>query len=78
MTRPFVEIEASSRRYSYTITPSKDKGDEFVATVAEFPSLSSVEGSPSYALVELMNLVSEVILHLESNGEPVPSPNKGR
>lgn len=48
---------------------------EYVATVAEFPSLSWLEeDSPESALKGLQRLVADVVQDMRNTGEPVPEP----
>ncbi|HEX9683118.1 MAG TPA: type II toxin-antitoxin system HicB family antitoxin [Acidimicrobiales bacterium] len=61
------------KHYTYRVLWSADDG-EYVATVAEFPSLSWLHPDQSKALRGLVDLVAEVIADLESTGEPVPQP----
>lgn len=62
-----------ARHYSYRVLWSGDD-DEFVATVAEFPSLSWLHPDQAKALRGLVNIVSDVVADLEANGDPVPEP----
>ena len=59
--------------YSYRVIWSPED-DEFVATCAEFPSLSWLAQGQEEALAGLRNLVQEVTEDLTSSGEPVPEP----
>lgn len=59
--------------YRYTVTWSPED-DAFVATVAEFPGLSSVEDSQIEALQGLQALLSDVISDMQDSGEEVPLP----
>jgi predicted HicB family RNase H-like nuclease len=60
-------------RYTYRVTWSVEDG-EFVATCAEFPSLSWLVESQAAALQGLVDLVADTVADLESNGEDVPEP----
>lgn len=59
--------------YSYQVLWSSEDG-EFVATVAEFPSLSWLHADQTKALRGLVDLVADVVADLEASGEPVPEP----
>lgn len=59
--------------YAYRVQWSVED-DEYVATVAEFPSLSWVEADQTEALRGLTVLVAEVVSDLESSGETIPEP----
>lgn len=65
--RPAVE------HYRYSVEWSPDDG-EFVATVAEFPSLSWLAPTQLDALRGLESLVESVIDDLRESGENVPEP----
>lgn len=60
-------------RYTYRVTWSAEDG-EFVATCAEFPSLSWLAGSQTEALHGLVALVAETVSDLAADHEPVPEP----
>lgn len=59
--------------YTYRVTWSAEDG-EFVGLCAEFPSLSWVAKTPEKALGGIRKVVSEVVVDLEKNREPVPEP----
>lgn len=63
--------------YTYRVHFSAADG-EYVATVAEFASLSWLEASPVAALQGLIGVVTEVVEDLRSSGEPVPVPLSDR
>jgi predicted HicB family RNase H-like nuclease len=60
-------------RYTYRVSWS-DEDQEFVATCAEFPSLSHLAGSPIAAIEGLRGLVSNVVSDLAARGDKVPEP----
>lgn len=62
-----------AKHYAYRVMWSADDG-EFVATVAEFPSLSWINADQAKALRGLVDLVAEVVADLEASGDPVPEP----
>ena len=59
--------------YAYRVVWSGED-NEFVATVAEFPSLSWLDADQAEALKGLVGLVADVAADLVSAGEPVPEP----
>jgi predicted HicB family RNase H-like nuclease len=59
--------------YTYRVTWSPDD-QEFVATCAEFPSLSWLEADDIDALRGIKKLVAEVAEDMRANGEAVPEP----
>jgi len=66
---PRVEVS----HYAYRVTWSAEDG-EFLATCAEFPSLSWLASSQFEALQGLEGLLLEVIEDMEEQGEQVPQP----
>ena len=61
------------KHYSYRVLWSAEDG-EYVATVAEFPSLSWLHPDQTKALRGLVDLVANVVGDLEATGEPIPEP----
>lgn len=59
--------------YAYRVLWSGEDG-EYVATVAEFPSLSWLDADQTKALRGLVDLVADVVADLEASGEPIPAP----
>jgi predicted HicB family RNase H-like nuclease len=59
--------------YTYRVTWSAEDG-EFLATCAEFPSLSWLASSQIGALQGLEGMLREVIADMEEQGEQVPEP----
>jgi len=59
--------------FTYRVTWSAEDG-EFLATCAEFPSLSWLASSQIEALQGLENLLREVLADMEEQGEQVPQP----
>jgi predicted HicB family RNase H-like nuclease len=59
--------------YTYRVTWSAEDG-EFLATCAEFPSLSWLASSQIEALQGLEGMLREVIADMEAQGEQVPEP----
>ena len=64
---------ADVSRYTYRVTWSAEDG-EFVATCAEFPSLSWLAESQAASLLGLVDLVADTVADLEADGESVPEP----
>lgn len=63
-----------AKRYDYGVTFSKKDG--WVATVKEFPSLSSIDkDNAGVAINELMDVVSSVIDDMRKNKETIPEPH---
>jgi predicted RNase H-like HicB family nuclease len=59
--------------YTYQVSWSEED-HEFVATCAEFPSLSWLAPDRVAALRGIEGLVADVIADLKKSGEPVPEP----
>lgn len=59
--------------YTYRITWSPEDG-EHLGRCAEFPSLSWLAPTPSEALSGIQELVSDVLVDMETNGETPPEP----
>ncbi|MEX1164547.1 MAG: toxin-antitoxin system HicB family antitoxin [Nitriliruptor sp.] len=59
------------KHYTYRVSWSPED-DEFVASCAEFPSLSWLADSQTAALEGLATLVAEVVEDLQASGESVP------
>lgn len=59
--------------YTYRVAWSSED-DEFVATVAEFPSLSWLAPSQFGALEGLQTLLADVVIDMKEQGEDVPEP----
>lgn len=64
-------------RYTYRVFWS-DEDDEFVATVAEMPSVSWLEPTQTAALEGLHRVVEDVIVDMQANNEPIPAPIRDR
>lgn len=61
------------RHYAYRVVWSAEDG-EYVATVAEFPSLSWLHPDQHKALQGLVDVVADVVADMAANGEPIPQP----
>ncbi|OFP34849.1 type II toxin-antitoxin system HicB family antitoxin [Corynebacterium sp. HMSC071B10] len=60
-------------KYTFQVSWS-ETDQEYVATVAEFPSLSWLDPDRSKAEAGLFDLVAEVVADMQSAGEPIPEP----
>ena len=60
-------------RYTYRVTWSEED-QEYLGLCVEFPSLSWLASQPEDALRGISQVVVEVVVDLESNGEPIPEP----
>lgn len=60
-------------KYTYRVTWSEEDG-EYLATVAEFPSLSWLDENRNKAIKGVVELVKEVMEDLTDSGEAVPMP----
>ena len=63
----------SSRHYRYSVQWSV-RDNEFVGTVAEFPSLSWLAPTEDAALAGISRVTAEVVADMSANGEEVPVP----
>lgn len=64
-------VQSDVSHYTYRVAwPAEDS--EFIATCAEFPSLSWLASSQIEALKGLENLLCEVLADLAEQGEPGP------
>lgn len=70
-----MSLPAAYDRYTYTVVWS-DQDREYVATCAEFPSLSWLDVLRVEALLGIVKLVRETITEMRASGE-VPPPPKG-
>jgi predicted RNase H-like HicB family nuclease len=62
--------------YTYRVAWSVEVG-EYVANVAEFPSLSWLAATPVEALAGLADVVRDVLADMAASGEPIPEPTVG-
>ena len=60
-------------RYTYRVTWSP-ADEEYVGLCAEFPSLSWLADTPGKALRGIRKVVADVVVDLQANDEPVPTP----
>ena len=65
------------KHYAYTVMWSQEDG-EYVATCAEFPSLSWLAKSQAKALSGLEGVIAETLQDLAADGEPLPEPIAAR
>ncbi len=59
--------------YSYRVIWSSED-EEFVGLCAEFPSLSYLDESRIAALNGITDLVKDIVVDMDNNGEKVPIP----
>ena len=59
--------------YTYRVTWSEED-QEFVGLCAEFPSLSYLDENRHTALEGITDLVKDIVVDMEANGESVPKP----
>lgn len=59
--------------YTYRVTWSEED-QEYVGLCAEFPSLSWLDSTPEDALKGVRQVVAEVVVDMEKNGEKIPEP----
>jgi predicted HicB family RNase H-like nuclease len=67
------QINYKRDKYTYRVTWSEEDG-EYIGLCAEFPSLSWLAQTQDEALKGVIQLVSEVIIDMQKNAEPVPEP----
>ncbi len=60
-------------KYTYRVTWSEEDG-EYIGLCAEFPSLSWLADTQEAALEGIRDTVRQVVLDMQSSGEPVPQP----
>lgn len=63
----------NAKHYTYRVQWSEEDG-EYLATVAEFPSLSWLEPDMRDAISGLVSLVDAVLQDMEDRGERIPEP----
>ena len=68
-----IKVAGKNDRYTYRVTWSEED-KEYVGLCAEFPSLSWLTDTQEAALRGINNVVAEVVLDMESNGETIPEP----
>ena len=59
--------------YTYRVTWSEEDS-EYISLCAEFPSLSWLASEPEAALQGIRQVVADVVVDLQANGEPIPEP----
>ena len=60
-------------QYTYRVTWS-DEDAEYVGLCIEFPSLSWLASDPQAAFQGIRQMVADVVVDLQANGEPTPEP----
>lgn len=66
-------MEYNANQYTYRVRWSFED-EEYLATVAEFPSLSWLDPNMQSALSGLVALVESVVADMKAEGEAVPEP----
>jgi predicted HicB family RNase H-like nuclease len=59
--------------YAYRVTWSEEDS-EYIGLCAEFPSLSWLASEPEATLQGIRQVVADVVVDLQANGEPIPEP----
>ena len=59
--------------YTYRVSWS-DEDQEYLASCAEFPSLSQLEESPEKALSGIRSVVAECVADMRASKEAIPEP----
>ena len=73
--RPAIEANRATATDHYTYRVSwSDEDQEFVATCAEFPSLSHLAAGQIAAIEGLRSLIVDVVADMQSSGEAPPEP----
>lgn len=68
-----IKSRNEAQHFTYRLSWSS-KDDEYIATVAEFPSLSWIASTRKSALEGLTSMVEEVIADMARSGEEIPEP----
>ncbi len=63
----------ATEHYTYRVSWSEED-QEFVATCAEFPSLSHLAGSQAEALEGIGRLIADIVADMQASGEEIPEP----
>lgn len=63
----------NAEHYIYKVIWSEED-QEHVGLCAEFPSLSYLDGNMKKTLDGIINLVKDVLVDMEENGEDIPQP----
>ncbi len=59
--------------YTYRVTWSEEDS-EYIGLCAEFPSLSWLASEPEEALQGIRQVIADVVVDMQTNGENVPEP----
>lgn len=62
-----------AQRYTYRVWWSSEDS-QYVATIAEFPSLSWLSDTQESALQGAVSLVTDILQDMDDNGEEAPEP----
>ena len=68
-----INIKTNHLHYTYKVIWSVED-QEFVGLCAEFPSLSHLDETHIAALSGISNLVKDIVVDMEANGESIPEP----
>ena len=68
-----MSTQIDTARYTFRVTWSAED-DEFVATCAEFSSLSWLAATPEEALSGFRGVLDDVVADMQASGEDVPEP----
>lgn len=73
MVKGKIDIKDLADRYAYKVFYSEDD-EAFVATCAEFPSLSAIAESRDKAMKEISKVVIDSLKWMQEDGDELPSP----
>jgi len=59
--------------YTYRVTWSPED-DEHLGLCTEFPALSWLASTTEEALKGIQQMVGDIVIDMQSNGEPIPTP----
>ena len=68
-----INLKTNYLHYTYKVIWSVED-QEFVGLCAEFPSLSHLDETHIAALSGISNLVKDIVVDMEANGESIPEP----
>ncbi|MCP4359373.1 MAG: type II toxin-antitoxin system HicB family antitoxin [Chloroflexi bacterium] len=60
-------------RYMYRVMWSEED-EEYLGLCTEFPGLSWLANNPENALQGIRQVVADVVIDMQANGEPIPEP----
>lgn len=62
-----------AEEYTYRVFWSEED-NAYITTVAEFPRLSSIEGTQAESFAGMVDLLGFLLGEMEKDGEPIPVP----